>query len=61
MATLSNQRNGDNLNNIRLETSRHFRNKKREYLLGIINDLETNSANKNFRRLHTVINEFKNG
>jgi hypothetical protein len=24
--------NGDNLNNIRRENSRHFRNKKREYL-----------------------------
>jgi hypothetical protein len=24
--------NGDNLNNIERETSRHFRNKKREYL-----------------------------
>jgi hypothetical protein len=24
--------NGDNLNNVRLEASRHFRNKKREYL-----------------------------
>jgi hypothetical protein len=24
--------NGDNLNNVRYETSRHFRNKKREYL-----------------------------
>jgi hypothetical protein len=24
--------NGDNLNNIRRETSRHFRNKKKEYM-----------------------------
>jgi hypothetical protein len=35
--------NGDNLNNVRRETSRHFRNKKREYLKGKINELATNS------------------
>jgi hypothetical protein len=35
--------NGDNLNNVRHETSRHFRNKKREYLKGKINELATNS------------------
>jgi hypothetical protein len=29
--------NGDNLNNVRCEASRHFRNKKREYLKGKIN------------------------
>jgi hypothetical protein len=29
--------NGDNLNNIRCETSRHFRNRKREYLKDEIN------------------------
>jgi hypothetical protein len=27
-----NETNGDNLNNIRRETSRHFRNKKREHM-----------------------------
>jgi hypothetical protein len=26
------EKNGDNLNNLRRETSRHFRNKKMEYL-----------------------------
>jgi hypothetical protein len=30
--------NGDNLNNIRRETSRHFRNKKRKYLKDICNE-----------------------
>jgi hypothetical protein len=30
--------NGDNLNNVRREASRHFRNKKREYLKDKIND-----------------------
>jgi hypothetical protein len=28
--------NGDNLNNVRREASRHFRNKKREYLTGYL-------------------------
>jgi hypothetical protein len=31
--------NGDNMNNIRCEAIRHFRNKKREYLKGKINEL----------------------
>jgi hypothetical protein len=40
---------GDNLNNVRREASRHFRNKKREYLKDKINELSTNSKNKNNR------------
>jgi hypothetical protein len=40
------QTNGDNLKNLRLETSRIFRKKKREYLKGKINELETNSKEK---------------
>jgi hypothetical protein len=43
--------NGDNLNNVRRETSRHFRNEKREYLKGKINELAMNSMNKNIREL----------
>jgi hypothetical protein len=43
--------NGDNLNNVRREASRHFRNKKREYLKDKINELATNSKNKNTRDL----------
>jgi hypothetical protein len=39
--------NGDNLNNVRREASRHFRNKKREYLKDKINELATDSKNKN--------------
>jgi hypothetical protein len=35
------------LNTIRHEASRHFRNKKREYLKDRIDELETNSKNKN--------------
>jgi hypothetical protein len=53
--------NGDNLKNVRRETSRHFRNKKREYLKGKINELATNSKNKNTRDLYRGINEFKRG
>jgi hypothetical protein len=51
--------NGDNLNNVRRETSRHFRNRKREYLKGKINELAMNSKNKNIRDLYRGINEFK--
>jgi hypothetical protein len=42
--------NGDNLNNVRGEASRYFRNKKREYLKDKINELATNSKNKNIKR-----------
>jgi hypothetical protein len=35
------QTNGDNLNNVRYEISRIFRNKKREYLKEKINEVET--------------------
>jgi hypothetical protein len=44
--------NEDNLNNINREASRHFRNKKREYLKDKINELESNSKNKNIRDLY---------
>jgi hypothetical protein len=44
-----NKINGDNLKNLRHETKRTFRNKKREYLKGKINWLETNNKNKNIR------------
>jgi hypothetical protein len=53
--------NGDNLNNVRHEASRHFRNKKREYLKDKINVLATNSKNKNIRDRHRGINTFKRG
>jgi predicted metal-dependent hydrolase len=47
-----NQSNSDNLNNATQEASRHFRNKKREYLKAKINELEINSKNKNIRELY---------
>jgi hypothetical protein len=56
-----NQIIGDNLQNLRRETSRTFRNKKREYLKDKINELETNNKNKNIRDLYRGINKFKKG
>jgi hypothetical protein len=53
--------NEDNLSDIRQEASRHFRNKKREYLKDKINELESNSRNKNIRDPYRGINEFKKG
>jgi hypothetical protein len=44
--------NEDNLSNVRRETSKHFRNKKREYLKDKINEIELNSKNKNIRDLY---------
>jgi hypothetical protein len=55
------KKNGNNLNNVRCEASRHFRNKKREYLKDKINELATDSKNKNIRDLYRGINEFKRG
>jgi hypothetical protein len=49
--------NSDNLNNIRNDASRHFRNKKREYLKDKINELAMNSKNNNIRDLYIGINE----
>jgi hypothetical protein len=43
------QTNGDNLQNLRRETSRIFRKKNRGYLKDKINELETNNKNKNIR------------
>jgi hypothetical protein len=37
------QINGDNLKDLKRETSRTFRKKKREYLKGKINELEINN------------------
>jgi hypothetical protein len=49
----------DNLRNVRKVASRHFRNKKREYLKGKINETELNSKNKNIIDLYRGITEFK--
>jgi len=55
------QSNVYNLNNVRHEVSRHFRNKKKAYLRAKIEELETNSKNKNIRDLYRGINGFKKG
>jgi hypothetical protein len=51
--------NEGNLNSKRRETSRHFRNKEREYLKDRIKELAMNSKNKNIRDPCRGINEFK--
>jgi len=51
----------DNLNNVRRDASRHFRNKKKAYLKAKIEELETNSKIKNIRDLYRGISDFKKG
>jgi DNA repair ATPase RecN len=51
--------NEDDLIDVRREDSRQFRHKRREYLKDRINELESNSMNKNIRDLYRGINEFK--
>jgi hypothetical protein len=52
--------NGDNLNNLRHKPAGSSGIKKKEYLKGKINDLTTNSKNKNIRDLYRI-DEFKRG
>jgi len=55
------QSNVDNLNKVRQEVSRHFRNKKKAYLRAKIEELETNSKIQNIRGLYKGISDFKKG
>jgi len=55
------QSNLDNLNEVRREVSRHFRNKKKAYLRAIIEELETNNKIQNIRDLYMGICDFKKG
>jgi hypothetical protein len=55
------QSNVDNLNSVRLEVSRHFRNKKKAYMRDKIEERETNSKIKNIRDLYRGISDFKKG
>ena len=55
------QANRDNYFNERREASRTLRNKKRDYLKEKLNEVETNSKNKNIRDLYKGIKEFKKG
>ena len=59
MDTGSKPKQCDNLNNVRHEVSRHFRNKKKAYMRAKIEELETNSKTKNIRDLYRGINDFK--
>jgi hypothetical protein len=47
---------GDNLHNVNCEASRYFRNKNMEYMKNKINELATNSKNKNIIDLYSGIN-----
>jgi len=51
----------DNLNNVRHEVSRHFRNKKKAYLRAKIMEIETNNKIQNVRDLYRGISDFKKG
>ena len=55
------QSNVDNLNSVRREVSRHFRNKKKEYLRAKIEELEANSKIHNIKDMYRGINYFKKG
>jgi hypothetical protein len=53
--------NENNLSNVRREASRHFRNKKREYVKDKVNDIELNSKNTHIRDLYRGIIELNKG
>jgi hypothetical protein len=55
------QSNVENLNNVKHDASRHFRNKKKGYLKAKIEELETNSKIGNIRDLYKGINDVKKG
>jgi hypothetical protein len=55
-----NHSNVDNLNNVRYDASRHFRNKKKEYLKAKIDELQNNSKIK-ISDLRRGINALKKG
>ncbi len=50
-----------NLNNVRLEGTRHLRNQKKAFLKAKIEEFETNSKIKNIRDLYIGISDFKKG
>jgi hypothetical protein len=61
VVTGSNRINGNKLKNKRRESSRHFRNKKRQYMKDKINELARSSKSKNVREIYREINGFKRG
>jgi hypothetical protein len=52
------QSNVVNLNNVRCEASKHFRNKKKEYLKAKVDDLKLTVRPKNIRELFRGISDF---
>jgi len=50
-----------NKNSVRCEASRHFRNKKDEYLIANIDELKTNCMIKDIRYFYRSIDDFKTG
>jgi hypothetical protein len=61
MFTIIRSKEKPNCSGYRIQATRNFRNKKREYLKDKINELATNSKNKNIRDLYRGINDFKRG
>ena len=61
MDTGPSQSNVDNLNNVRREVSRHFRNKKKAYLRAKIEELETNNKIQNIGDLYRGISDLRRG
>jgi hypothetical protein len=55
------QSNVDNLNNVRCNAIRHFRNKKKAHLKAKIEELQINSKIINTRDLYRGITDFKQG
>jgi hypothetical protein len=49
------------MNDGRREASRHFRNRRKEYLEDKINGVVTHIENKTIRELYRGVNEFKKG
>jgi tRNA A37 threonylcarbamoyladenosine dehydratase len=56
-----NQSNVNNLNTVRHAASRHFKNKKKKYLIAKIEQLEINSKIKSIRDFYRGISDFKKG
>jgi hypothetical protein len=52
-----NQSSVGDLNNVRREASRYFRNKKKKYLKAKIDELETGNKIRNIRDLYMVISD----
>jgi hypothetical protein len=50
---------GDNQNHLRYGASRHFKNKKREYLKDRIGELATDSKNKSNIDVYRGVNVYK--